>query len=204
MNTHHYRTERRSFRHQPHNYGRPSTYFITINTKDGRPWFDDPIARSIADSCWLAIPEHFPYVELDIWVLMPNHLHGIIRFVDNVPWKLFQGEEGRWNGRNIFGLPDALRPRTKRNPFSQLSIVSPQRRTLPVVIRSFKGAVTKECHRAGFTDFAWQGRYYEHVVRDQPELKAIRRYVIANPVRWRKANRSGIWMRAMNGASEMR
>jgi hypothetical protein len=118
-------------------------------------WFDDPEVRAIARSCWLAITEHFPYVELGMWVLMPDHLHGIIRMRDGVPWKLYHGEKGKWLGRDVRGLPDTLLPRTRRNAEIHQSTISPQRRTLAVVIRTFKAAVTCECRRAGFAEFAW-------------------------------------------------
>lgn len=69
---------RRSVRLQGYNYARPGWYFVTICTEQRALFFEDIVIRSIAEQCWAQIPDHFPGVELDEWVVMPNHIHGII------------------------------------------------------------------------------------------------------------------------------
>jgi putative transposase len=203
MPHHYYFPRRRSVRLVTHDYGRSGCFFITITTKDGYAWFNTPEIRSIVRECWLAIPEHFPYVELDFWVVMPDHIHGIVRLRDEHSWKLFRGRRGMWHGDEISGLSDTLGPRTKRNQAIMQSKISPQRRTLAVVIRSFKGAVTTACRRAGFTDFCWHGRYHDRIIRDVRGLNAVRRYIMDNPRRWRLRKGNERWMRGMVGGGGM-
>ncbi len=69
---------RRSIRLKGYDYSQDGAYFVTICTHDETCLFDDPDLRRIVAECWLAIPDHFPFIELDCWVIMPNHLHGIL------------------------------------------------------------------------------------------------------------------------------
>lgn len=175
---------RRSPRLPGFDYGRSGFYFVTICTRGGVRWFDIPEIRAVAGACWFAIPEHHPFIVLDAWVVMPNHIHGILEIVRDVPWKLCAQSRGAGGIRNDGGmgtLPDTLLPRTIRNRAIIQSVISPQRRTLSVVIRSFKGAVTKICRRRGFESFAWHGRYHDAIIRSTSDLNAIRRYILDNP-----------------------
>ncbi|GBD26328.1 hypothetical protein HRbin30_01660 [bacterium HR30] len=113
----------------------------------------------IARHCWLDIPAHFPRAELDAFVVMPNHVHGVIVIVD---------------GR---GTP--CRAPTER--FGR-----PVTGSIPAVIRSFKSAVTKHINEQRSTPGAqiWQRNYYEHIIRDEVSLNRIRQYIVDNPLRW--------------------
>ena len=81
---------RRSIRLKGYDYTQPGTYFITLCTKARQCIFGNVVKGEmrlnylghIAEQCWLAIPEHFPHVELDTFVLMPNHLHGILLIIN--------------------------------------------------------------------------------------------------------------------------
>ena len=64
------------------------------------------------------------------------------------------------------------------------SVISPQRGTLAVIVRTYKSAVTTRCLRAGYEDFGWQRNYYEHIVRDASDLDRIRQYIHDNPLHW--------------------
>jgi hypothetical protein len=74
------RDHRRSIRLREYDYRQSGAYFVTLVTHDRALLFDDPVLRGIAEAMWERIPRHFPFVELDEWVLMPNHLHGILFF----------------------------------------------------------------------------------------------------------------------------
>ncbi|MBW2704487.1 MAG: transposase, partial [Deltaproteobacteria bacterium] len=84
------RHHRRSIRLKGYDYGQAGAYFVTICAWDRACLFGDVVedrmrlndAGRIAEACWLAIPEHFPLVELDAFVVMPNHVHGIIVIAD--------------------------------------------------------------------------------------------------------------------------
>ena len=69
---------RRSIRLTGFDYASPDAYFVTICAWRGELFFDRGRARQIAEACWREIPAHAPSVELDEWVVMPNHIHGII------------------------------------------------------------------------------------------------------------------------------
>jgi REP element-mobilizing transposase RayT len=72
-----------STRLQGYDYAQAGAYFVTICTKHRALFFQNQAIQDIAAQCWLAIPDHFPVVELDTWVIMPNHVHGIIVIVDS-------------------------------------------------------------------------------------------------------------------------
>jgi putative transposase len=118
----------------------------------------------IADRCWRDIPKHFPNVELDEFVVMPNHIHGIIVLTDD--------------GRDVQFLPAFFMAGNVPTR------ISPKRGSLSVIVRTFKGAVTTECRRRGYNNFAWQSRFYEHIIRDDKDLENIREYIRYNPMKW--------------------
>ena len=66
----------------------------------------------------------------------------------------------------------------------RFSTMSPNRKTLGVIVRTYKAAVTTFCRKAGYGGFRWQRNYHEHVVRDEVDLRRIRRYIRDNPIRW--------------------
>lgn len=69
---------RRSIRLKGYDYTQAGAYFVTICTQNRALFFKDEAVRRIAEQCWLEIPHHVPTVELDEWVVMPNHVHGVI------------------------------------------------------------------------------------------------------------------------------
>ena len=62
---------------------------------------------------------------------------------------------------------------------------SPRKGSLPVIIRSFKAAATRIAHEAGFTNFSWQSRFYEHIIRDGEDFDRISEYIAENPANWK-------------------
>jgi putative transposase len=69
---------RRSIRMRGYDYAQPGAYFVTLCTHNRECTFDDPVLRRVVETHWRAIPRHGPHVTLDAWVVMPNHVHGII------------------------------------------------------------------------------------------------------------------------------
>jgi REP-associated tyrosine transposase len=151
---------RHSIRLRGYDYAQAGAYFVTICTDHRALFFEERALRQIGEDCWLAVPDFNPGVELDEWVLMPNHLQGIL---------VLEGQ----------GVSNAARDET--NPYSRMS---PQRGTLGLVIRKYKSAVTGKCRSINRFDFSWQSNYYEHIIRNERELEAIRRYIVNNPVNW--------------------
>jgi REP element-mobilizing transposase RayT len=137
----------------PHyDYTSAGIYFVTICTHQRALFFDQPAVRAAAGDCWQAIPAHIAGVTLDEWVLMPNHLHGLLVFASA-------------------GQP----------PASQ----QPRANSLGAVVRSYKAAVARTVRQAGYSRFAWQRGYYEHVVRLEADLERIRAYIRNNPAQWK-------------------
>jgi len=111
----------------------------------------------IADECWQAIPKHFPFVELGTYVVMPNHVHGII-IIHNV------------------GATHASPLRKSAN--------GPAAGSLGAIVGSFKSAVTKRIGREHNATGIWQRNYYEHIIRNEKDLQNKTDYIDANPMLW--------------------
>ena len=161
---------------QDYDYSQAGAYFVTICTRNGELLFEEPSVNQIAKECWLALPDHFPSVALDEWVIMPNHMHGILVVEEG---GTVRGVERRHDGRGV-----QLNAPTPRDLNSPHSVISPQRGTLAVIMRTYKSAVTTRCRRAGYEDFGWQRNYYEHIVREESDLDRIRQYIHDNPLHW--------------------
>jgi REP element-mobilizing transposase RayT len=195
----------RSIRLNSYDYAVPGAYFVTICTRQRQAFFDVPEIRRAAEECWLRIAKHVDAVELDEWVVMPNHVQGLIIIVKHAEAGGGDGDvkdsmDGHGRGVTRAGtgyyrqlnaptsvtegatpFTDATERRDEDNPFSAMS---PRRNTLSVIVRTYKAAVTRACRVGMQGDFAWQRGYYEHVVRSRLELAAARRYIRDNPSQW--------------------
>ena len=164
---------RRSIRLQDYDYTQPGAYFVTICTHNHECLFGQVIGAEmhlsnygqIAHDEWTKTAVVRSYVTLDAFIIMPNHVHGIIIIV------------GTWQGTR--------RRRVPTRPTSE-AFSRPVPGSLPTIIRSYKSTVTRQIndlrHTPGST--VWQGRFYEHIVRDDDDLHRIREYIINNPARW--------------------
>lgn len=164
---------RRSIRLQGYDYSQPGAYFITICTKDRKYLFGNIIDGKmvlneygkIAQQCWLDIPLHYQNVELNEFVVMPNHVHGIIII----------------NINDTVGTIHEL-------PLHELPLQKQQRRlmTLPKIIGRFKMNSAKQINQLRQTPGIplWQRNYYEHIIRNKHELNRIKEYIINNPLKW--------------------
>ena len=128
----------------------------------------------IVEGCWMQIPQHFPFARLDFHQTMPNHFHGIVEIVERAI-----SRPSIVRTRHAASIRGTSIPVDKR----QLP-ADPVPGSLQVIIGSFKSAATKQIHEAGFREFAWLGRFYEHVIRDGEDLDRIREYIRENPANW--------------------
>jgi REP element-mobilizing transposase RayT len=151
-------------------YGANGAYFVTICTAHRERFFGkiadgkmtlSEIGRTAHDY-WTQIPEHFPFVVLDAFVIMPNHVHGIIVIDVQTP----NAETPR------LGV-SALNTETKQWYPG----------TLGVIINQYKRACTMYARRNGIP-FAWQTRFHDRVIRDNGEHHRIARYINANIENW--------------------
>ncbi len=160
-----YRVE--SARMRDHDYS-SGWYFVTMCTCNRMPIFGHIQNRimcvnemgAIAWQCWESIPEHFPLVRPDAFVVMPDHVHGILRICHD-PCDV--------ETQNFASLQ-----RGHQNHFG------PQSRNLASVIRGFKIGVKSYATKHGI-DFGWQPRFHDRIIRDNDALDRIRRYIRNNP-----------------------
>lgn len=167
---------RRSIRLKDYDYTQNGVYFVTICTHERLHLFGDVVdgamvanARDeIVQSCWEEIPAHYAMVELDAFVVMPNHVHGLIVItrddVDHIVGA-------------THGSPLPTHP-TRPN--------GPKRHSLGAIIGQFKSAVTRRINRLPNAPGhpIWQRNYYEHILRNEESLNQMRAYVASNPVKW--------------------
>lgn len=121
----------------------------------------------IAHKCWRDLPDHFPNADVDAFVVMPNHVHGIVVITKNI-------DKSDVGARHAVPLPTPRRFGT--------SIPG----SLSTIIGAYKSAVTKRINRLRETpnEPVWQRNYYETIIRNEPMLNAIRQYIEANPANW--------------------
>jgi REP element-mobilizing transposase RayT len=184
---------RRSIRLKGYDYHNAGAYFVTICTKNRECVLDDPIVNGIIKVVWLALPSWFPTIELDEFIIMPNHTHFVIWL--GVGTSLADVHDagiplaGILEGDNAdAGIQDGDKPRAYTIPQPRKINTAP---ALGDVVGAFKSLVFKvyldwielndPSRRAKF----WQGNYYEHIVRNDRELNAIRQYIIDNPFNWK-------------------
>ena len=142
-------------------------------------------AGKIAQKCWLEIPEHFPNVDLDEFIVMPNHVHGIIE-IKNVGIQIvgtkFVGGKFFVGAKNISPLRPP-QPNNKPQFIHENQFRSPSK-TIGSIVRGFKIGVTKWFRQNTDINVVWQRNYWEHIIRNETELNRIRNYIINNPKNW--------------------
>ena len=175
---------RRNLRLPEFDYSQPGAYFVTIVTQNRKPFFGsitngemilNELGRTIAD-LWVAIPVHFPNVEPGEFVVMPNHIHGIIVITFGVG---HDNEEGTLQETIVGATHASTIPKNTNGPKSG---------SISAIIGSFKSAATKLFHAIPehSRERLWQRNYYEHVIRNERDYQAISDYILANPINWEK------------------
>ncbi|MFL9483350.1 transposase [Chitinophagaceae bacterium LWZ2-11] len=168
-----------SARLQRWDYTNSGSYFITICTKNMVHYFGEIVNQQmqlsniglLTEKFWFEIPKHFPFVELGDFVVMPNHVHGILmitNIIESIDQCLISALEL---------TPGQLRYRNRGNN-SALSISS--------IVGSYKSAVTKNVRLQFEKGFAWQTRFHDHVIRDAKTFLHISQYIESNPLNWNK------------------
>ena len=177
------RHHRRSIRLKGYDYSLAGAYFVTISTQGRECVFGDVVAGvmrlneagRMVSTVWDTLLARFPGVDLDAFVVMPNHIHGIIVFATRVSV-----------GAPLVGAQDVTPNRTIDNRAT--TRVAP---TLGDVVGAFKSRATVEYTRGvktkgwpAFRRRLWQRNFYEHIIRNEASLNHIRQYILDNPARW--------------------
>ena len=164
---------RRGLRLKGYDYAQAGAYFVTVCVQDRSCLFGDVASDTIclsargqlAAALWSDLPLRFPEIDLDAFVVMPNHIRGIIVLSD--------------------------RPATVVAPLEGAPGTETNAPTVGDVVGAFKSLFTvkyiqgvKEGRWPRFQGRVWQRNYYEHVIRDEPDLARVRSYIDENPLRW--------------------
>ncbi len=195
-NIHH----RRSIRLPGYDYSQAGAYFVTICTQNRLCLFGEVadgrmiqnVAGQMVETVWQQLPDRFPQILMDAFVVMPNHVHGIIVIT---------------GGDNLNPIPaDGDIP--KSPPVGGYTTVRVPTRgtptdgcvqTLGEIVGAFKSITThqyvigvKQQHWSPFPGKLWLRNYYERIIRDQDGLNAVRQYIANNPLRWTQDSENSI------------
>ena len=167
------------------NYASSGLYFVTICTRHRHSFFGDlvngePLLSSlgiVAGLYWQQLPIHSLGVVCDEFMVMPNHIHGILRIAhgdDRSPAPTGQVDDPPRRDviYNVSTVSTAM------------ADMSPKAGSLGRIVQSYKAAVSRWSHANGYEDFGWQSRYYEHIIRSEESPHRIRQYIRENPANW--------------------
>jgi REP element-mobilizing transposase RayT len=157
-------------------YTEEGNYFITICTGNREEYFGrikngkmiiSPIGK-IANELWNKLPNIFPNIILDEFIVMPDHMHGII---------IIKNNRSRNTPRRVPTNNDDGNPGQNLHPLIKYSISS--------IINHYKGSLKKWCNKNDYS-FKWQARFHDRIIRDYIELYFVQKYISNNPMNWIK------------------
>ena len=173
---------RRSIRLRGYDYAQVGAYFVTVCTQDRECLFGEVVGGEmqlndvghLIETLWEEMPDHYAGVQVDAFMVMPNHIHGIIILTK----KMDTVGAGPRACPDSQGQPRGVAPTAKSM-------------SLPDVVHRFKSLTTAR-YRHGvrnhgwpaFRGRLWQRNYYEQVIRDDDDLNTIQEYIVNNPARW--------------------
>jgi putative transposase len=165
-----------------------AVYFITICTQNRLHYFGNiengkmilSETGKIANHHWFDIPNHFPFIELINFVVMPNHIHGLLQINENY-------DDVRVETLHATSLRNGPTPNISPIPHKNefMAKISPKRGSLSSVLRSYKSAVTKHANENRL-EFGWQPRFHDHIVKEGDEYNRIFEYISNNLHNWQE------------------
>ena len=170
--------DRKRNRLQGYDYSSFGYYFVTICAKERYKFFGEVVHGTmilnkigqIAHREWMQTARLRKNVRLDSFVVMPNHVHGILQIIS-------------CNGMVCFGRGARPRAPTDKTNHTRAYGKLPAH-SLGAIINNYKSAVTKWCNENGHGHFHWQRNYHDHIIRDETALQKIREYIAMNPAKW--------------------
>ncbi len=189
---------RRSIRLQGYDYASAGSYFITICAHQRQCLFGEITDRQMmlnelgqcVRSVWMNLPQHFRSLELDKFIVMPNHIHGILSLcTTDGRGEAFASRSGN---HNVNPHANASPLREDRASLRQNKTHPPENGTQPqsiaAIIQNFKSVSTRKINRMNQSSgrTIWQRNYYEHIIRDDRALQTIRQYIQNNPFSWQE------------------
>ncbi|MCD4781387.1 MAG: transposase [Candidatus Omnitrophica bacterium] len=201
---------RRSIRLKDYDYSQEGAYFVTVcvnghkcllgDIADGKMILSD--GGRMAKEYWDDIPKHFFHVQLDGFVVMPNHVHGILSVGASIYGA--RNDKKDMGAMNGGGAINRARTEVARNDKKDMGAMNRAhtnhartggfagndnpmgKKSLGEIMRWYKGRCTFEINKWQNNLFSWQRNYYEHIIRDESDLNRIREYIINNPAKWEK------------------
>jgi len=145
-----------------YDYSEYGYYFVTICTKNREKFFgkiqgSETVLNEygkIVEKQWLWLAQQYRYIQLDKYIIMPNHMHGIL-----------------------------IIRRDRSRPVPTITIVHTKTKSLSQLIGAFKTTSSKIIRLNGLTEFFWQRSFYDHIIHDEKSLFNIREYIQNNPLR---------------------
>jgi len=179
---------RKNIRWREWDYRWNGAYFITICTKDKQHFFGEiknnkmklSAVGVLADIFWHEIPKHAKGVTLDAFVVMPNHIHGII-ILDNdeSPKPVLPRIDV---GQTASPLPQI--DDIPKSPDEQ-RFQRPGENSISTMVGGYKSVVTKHVHRLELIDsWEWQIRFHDRIIRNEKEFNIIQNYILTNVENW--------------------
>ena len=187
-----------------YDYTNNGYYFITICTQGKKHFFGEIINNAmnlntcgiIAQSCWLELPKHTKHISLAEFVVMPNHVHGILIIDKTVETLHATSAFPQANNENIIPIetlhtmsafPNEVSGISNETPTTQnqMSAISPKANSISSAVRSYKSAVTKAARNIN-SEFNWQARFHDHIIRNDESYLKISDYIVTNPSNWIK------------------
>lgn len=174
-------------------YRNNGAYFITICTASRKHFFGEIVVNGtskemnlsevgmLAEKYWKEIPKHFPFIELGNFVVMPNHMHGILivnnnnnnnNAVETLHRKVLSSETLQCNVCT-----------DDKNQF--FAKISPKSGSISTIIRSYKSIVTREAHLIN-SKFKWHAKFHDHIIRNSISFERIQNYIENNPSNWKE------------------
>lgn len=177
---------RKNIRWRKWDYRWDASYFITICTKDRQHYFGEIKNKKmilsrvgvIVDVLWHEIPFHTKYLTLDAFVVMPNHLHGILILEGNNAELENEYHVGQGYALAKLGQNDKPNKTPDQTRFQNIG-----KNSISSILGSYKSAVTKHINRLKL-ESAWQVRFHDHVIRNEREYNRIQNYILTNPENW--------------------
>lgn len=190
------RHHRRSIRLRGYDYTQAGAYFVTVVTQDRACLFGEALdgemrlndAGRMVAAEWDALCTRSINIDLDAFVVMPNHIHGVIVVTGTTGKIGTDGSKTATVGAPLVGAQSTTRAQTTGAQTGATTRVAP---TLGKIVGAFKSlttvAYTRGVTTQGWSPFPgrlWQRNYFEHIVRNEESLHRIRQYIADNPARW--------------------
>ncbi len=172
---------RRSIRLPSYDYSSSGIYFVTLCAYQKEMIFLDDRIRAIINGAWARIPRMFAKVHLDEWILMPNHLHGILVLESRARHFPSEGMLHDPNEKlDVSGIPA---PGVNASPLPGGPLVPG---SLGAILGNFKSITARKINSYRKMPGArvWQRNYFEHIIRSDASLERHRTYVRENPQNW--------------------